>query len=268
MVSIIIRTKDRELFLKRALESISKQEYKDLEAIIVNSSETPLQLEPSMVPYPVRILEKNGEVTLAKAINRGILEAKGDWITLLDDDDTWERDYLKKHLDYLDSHGNYLASASLTSLVLEEPKDGGMVEVEKKPFNKNLRTTHASLLYHNRFTTNAFVFSRKAALQIGLYDENLNELEDWDFNLRFSKAFRIGALPEYLSNYHKRTGTGSSGAMANTSIERHLNADRKIRGKYLHNRDYGPGLKLLILAYGALVALKARIRKVLTRLGR
>lgn len=268
MVSIIIRTKDREFFLKRALESISGQTCKDLEAIIVNSSENPLQLDASRFPYPIRILEKSGEVTLAKAINKGILDAEGDWITLLDDDDTWEKEYLQKHLEYLEVHKDCRASASLTSLVLEKMEAGELLEVEKKPFNKNLCTSHACLLYHNRFTTNAFVFSRKAALEIGLYDENLNELEDWDFNLRFSKAFRIGALPEYLSNYHKRLEYGNLGSMANTSIDRHLKADRKVRGKYLHNRKNGPGSKMLLVAYGALVALKGRIRRVLTWLRR
>lgn len=265
MVSIIIRTKDREVFLKRALQSIGKQSYKEIEAIIINNSQTALKIKSEEYPYPVTIIEKTEEMTLARSINKGISAAKGKWITILDDDDTWEPDYLQKHLNKLQEDKQLKASASLTNLVMEEYKEDRLEELERKPFNKKLCTTFWCLLYHNRFTTNAFIFLKEAAMDIGLYDEKLNELEDWDFNLRFARKYRIGRIKEYLSNYHKRIDGLSLGSMANTNIQRHLQADRKVRDKFIHNPEFGPISKILIIAYGLLVGLKTKIRKIIAK---
>lgn len=263
MVSIIIRTKDREQFLARALKSIGAQTWKDLEAIVVNSSEASLALKPSAYGFPVRILERAGETTLAKAINRGILAAEGDYVALLDDDDTWEPAYLERHMTFLAAHPECSGSASLTSLVLECLEGETYREIGRKPFNRGPSVSFGALLYHNRFTTNAFVYAREAALSIGLYDERLNELEDWDFNLRFASRYRIGRIPEYLSNYHKRPGAGTAGAQGNTSFERHRAADGSVRRKFLEDPGYGAAAKTMMRFYGWIVAGKMRIRRLL-----
>ena len=257
MVSVIIRTRDREQFLQRALTSVEQQDYQEKEVIVVNNGLIPLALEGSW-PFPVRVLEGGGKLSLSGALNAGIREAQGEFVAILDDDDTWEPGFLTTHVDYLAGHDDIQGSASLTWEVHEELRGEEIVELGKKPFNSVIRTSVPALLYHNRFTTNAFVYRRETALALGLYDESLNELEDWDFNLRFAMAWKLAGIPQTLSSYHRRPGQG--GSAGNTAIARHLEADRKLRRRFIDNGQAPLHYRLLMLLFSWLVVLKAWLK--------
>lgn len=253
MVSVIIRTKDRERFLARALDSVAAQTHQDLEVVLVNNALLPMSLGTAY-PFPIRIVEGQGLFSLADAINAGIHGAQGNLIALLDDDDTWDPAYLSNHVGFLKDHPECAGSASLTEIHLEEIRPDGFVLLSSKPFNRNCCTRLSCLLYHNRFTTNAFVYRKEEAVRAGLYDPSLNELEDWDFNIRMALRYRIGVVKGYWSHYHKRPNV--EGAQGNTSMERHIQADRIIRMRILGNPEIRLGLKIYALVCWGLVLFK------------
>ena len=258
MVSVIIRTRDREQFLARALMSVARQDYQEIEAIVVNNGLIPLALKGSW-PFPVRVLEGGGELSLSGALNAGIREAQGEYIAILDDDDTWDPAFLTTHVDYLSSHGDVQGSASLTWEVHEELRGEEITELGRKPFNSVIRTSVPALLYHNRFTTNAFVYRREAALKLGLYDESLNELEDWDFNLRFAMSWKLAGIPRILSSYHRRPGQG--GSAGNTALFRHLEADRSLRKNFIRKGQAPLKYRAQMLLFSWLVGIKAWLKR-------
>lgn len=257
MVSVIIRTRDREQFLQRALASVEQQDYQEKEVIIVNNAQVALTLKGSW-PFPVRVLEGGGELSLSGALNAGVRAAKGEYVAVLDDDDTWSPAFLKTHAAYLDIHKDVQGTASLTWEIQEALQGEELVEQGRRPFNRVIRTSVPALLYHNRFTTNAFVYRREAALALGLYDESLNELEDWDFNLRFAMAWKLAGIPQSLSFYHRRPG--QEGSAGNTALARHLEADRSLRRRLVRNGEAPLKYRLLMLFFLGLVGLKAWLK--------
>lgn len=91
-VSVIIPTYGRPDNLKRAIDSVIEQTYKNIEIIVIDdngiNSKKGHETSTLVRHYPHIIyikLEKNSGGGMAR--NKGIERASGDYITFLDDDD-------------------------------------------------------------------------------------------------------------------------------------------------------------------------------------
>lgn len=89
LVSIITPTYNRANTIERAVDSVLKQTYKNIELIIVDdgSADRTLEILEKYKSPSIRIFrhEKNRGVTAAK--NSGLNMVKGEWFTILDSDD-------------------------------------------------------------------------------------------------------------------------------------------------------------------------------------
>ena len=101
MISVVIPLYNCKKYIVRAIKSILSQTYLPAEIIVVNdgSSDNGEKLVEDMNHPLVRLInQKNGGVSIAR--NRGITEAKSDFIAFLDADDEWLPNHLEtiKHL--------------------------------------------------------------------------------------------------------------------------------------------------------------------------
>ena len=80
-VSIIIRTRNEEKYIRNCLEKIKQQNFKNLEVIIVDNYSTDLTVKKALQFTNKVIKIKN--FTPGKAINEGIKIAKGNIIVVL-----------------------------------------------------------------------------------------------------------------------------------------------------------------------------------------
>ncbi len=92
-----------------------------------------------------------------------------------------------------------------TEIIYEEIRGSQIVETGRKDFNGWLNSINLLELFAwNRFTPVCFLFERSALEEVGLFDETLPVLGDWDFNLRFLEKFDITVHPKYLAFWHQR----------------------------------------------------------------
>lgn len=102
MISVVIPLYNKERSIVTTLESVLAQTYTDYEVIIVDDGSTDrsadivreyistLQIDD----FKFQILtQQNSGVSAAR--NRGIMEAKGEYVAFLDADDLWTNDYLE-----------------------------------------------------------------------------------------------------------------------------------------------------------------------------
>lgn len=100
MISIVIPLYNKERQIAATLNSVLSQTYQDFEIVIVNDGSTDdsaTEVKKFKDPRIRIINQKNSGVSAAR--NRGIHEAKGDFIALLDGDDEWKPDYLKTQFE-------------------------------------------------------------------------------------------------------------------------------------------------------------------------
>lgn len=97
MISVVIPLYNKVHTIVNTLTTVMSQTYQDFEVVIVNDGSTDNSIEVINEhfhdPRIKIICQKNAGVSAAR--NRGIDEAKGDWIAFLDADDEWLPKYLE-----------------------------------------------------------------------------------------------------------------------------------------------------------------------------
>jgi glycosyltransferase involved in cell wall biosynthesis len=105
-VSVVIPTYNREVGVRKAVESVLAQTVTGLEVIVVDdgsSDETGKRLGQLFGDRIRYYAQTNQGASVAR--NRGIAEARGEWIAFLDSDDLWERDKLEWQFKALEQFG-------------------------------------------------------------------------------------------------------------------------------------------------------------------
>ena len=105
-VSVVIPTYNRAIKVREAIESVLSQTFSDLEVIVVDdgsTDDTGIALQEAFGDRIRYYQQANQGASVAR--NKGIAEARGEWIALLDSDDLWEKDKIEWQLKALDRFG-------------------------------------------------------------------------------------------------------------------------------------------------------------------
>lgn len=109
-ISILMPVFNAELYIKKTVESILAQDFKNFEIIIIDdaSKDNSLKLIKKIVPSDERLklfINKKNKGR-ASAINIGFKHAKGRYITFSDADDLFYPERLKKQINFLEQNPN------------------------------------------------------------------------------------------------------------------------------------------------------------------
>lgn len=192
-VSVVIPTYNRAKTLKRALDSVFAQTFKPFEVIVVDDGSTDLTSK-LLDEYSDRvkvIYQKNSGVSSAR--NIGVKNSTGDWIALLDSDDSWKRDKLKKQIEF--HRENLDVKISQTDEFWS--RDGVLVNYPKK-YKKPFGDIFLNSIYQMVITPSSSLISREVFERVGFFDENFEVCEDYEFWLRATREFRVGLIDEKL----------------------------------------------------------------------
>jgi glycosyltransferase involved in cell wall biosynthesis len=189
LVSVIIPTHNRNHLLKRAIQSVLNQTFKDYEIIVVDDTWATNEISDD---YPdVHFLHIPETPYPAVARNFGIKVQSGKYIAFLDDDDIWYPDKLKQQIE-----------------ILEIEMDIGLVcsngNVGKDLYIKRNITHKSDMLPQEIMgdfvVTSSCVIRRDLLEKTGLYNP-LPLCEDYDFSIRFAAVTQIYYDPTPLFEY-------------------------------------------------------------------
>lgn len=213
-IAIITRTVDRPVLLERALHSILAQTFNDWHWVVVDSgkgegTERLLHQHADALKGRVTHLRFTNPTPGMRGIpiNAGINASTSEFITLLDDDDTWDARFLETLIGTLKRKPlPTVRGAVCRTVCLEESSvEHGLKPVRTWDLNADLcNVTLPNVAMVNRFCTHAFIYERAALETVGLYPEDYPVLEDWHFNLRFLLHYEIVVVPQVLTTYHFR----------------------------------------------------------------
>ncbi len=218
LVSVVTRTNNRPLLLRRAAERVAAQTSPDLEWIVVNDGGEEDLVRDVLQRSPVdrrriRLISHTESAGMEAASNAGIAQASGRYLLIHDDDDTLHPDFLARSVAFLErpEGRRYGGVVTGTDYVSEEIRGDRVIEHSRAPYMDWVRNIQlAEMLAQNLFAPIAFLYRRSIYDRIGGYAEDLPVLGDWFFNLEFLLTADIAVLPERLARYHHRDHGDSS----------------------------------------------------------
>lgn len=106
LISVVIPVYNASKYITDTILSVKSQTYTNWELVLVDDGSTDQSLsimrhmaeEMNREKERVRIFELGGNQKAARARNRGVLEAKGDYVAFLDADDLWDPEKLNKQI--------------------------------------------------------------------------------------------------------------------------------------------------------------------------
>ena len=208
-LSVIVRTYDRPVLLRRALESLARQTYREVEAVVVNDAGP--DVAALLAEFDGRLAlryvlrERNGG--LVAAVNDGVRAATGTYVGYLDDDDVWYPDHAARTVDVLERTG---ARVVYVNCVAEyaDVVEGELVPREYAIFTDKDFVKDA-YLYDNLATVHSYVHRRELFERFGLFDEALGAADDWEMWLRMSREIDFVHLDRVTVEYSWRRDPAS-----------------------------------------------------------
>ena len=203
LVSVIIPTYNRVAFLGEAIESVLAQSYQNYEILVIDDGSI-IDVKLKLKPYQDKIKYIYQEnLGLAAARNRGIEEAKGEYIAFLDDDDLFEIDKLKTQVAVLegDSKSGFVYSDGY----IFKNTDPGALIFDAATGRLQNPELFAELFFMNpNVFVSALLIRRECFDELGGFDETLSQNEDGDMLLRIALKWK-GKFSDYPSarvRYH------------------------------------------------------------------
>ncbi len=255
-VSVVTRTKGRLGFLRRCIESVQGQTFKDFVHVIYSDGEPLepirdllLQLETAGgISNDARFVLLGGAQSLGieGAGNAALHGVQSTYAILLDDDDTWQPELLAElHATISSEHcPNVIGAVCQTTIVREAINDdGSLQQVGRCPFNPNLTyVLIADLLQGNLFPVHSFLFRTDVWRELGGARPELRALGDWDFNIRYLLKGEVEVVPKLLANWHIRvnaSGTQSMTSGSEGALGLHGRFRVMLRNQYLRDAAAG-----------------------------
>lgn len=201
IVSVILPTYNREHLIVDSIQSILSQTFQNFEIIVVddgstdNTEKTVSKIRDHRIKY-LKYPENRG-ATYAR--NIGIKQASGTYIAFQDSDDLWLPDKLTKQVKSLQKSTNHVGAVYTGYWWIVNGKKHYM------PFlasNKKKVEKIISRLFFLFVGTPTVLLKRECFERVGLFDEKLIRLQEWELWIRISMHYHFEYIDEALVVSH------------------------------------------------------------------
>ena len=219
--------------IERCLSSVIRQTYTDVEIIVIDdgSTDNGAQIVRDMAGEDDRIRvirQENGGVSRAR--NRGLEEARGDWVCFIDSDDAVVEDYLSKLYDAVQETNCDIAMCGYRAVGTKGFRDHVLSEEKEKTLTGEMREDLVTLRdFISSPCMKIFRRERIEAMQLR-FREDMVLAEDRYFNNHYYSQCRTVSFvnrPQYI---YFRGNTGLHTAANQACFENEmLNLEYMIR---------------------------------------
>ncbi|MGC8483832.1 MAG: glycosyltransferase [Thermodesulfobium sp.] len=228
-VSVILRTKDRPRLLLNALNSLKNQTYREFEVVLVNDGGEDVSSLVALFKeyFPIKYIKHNVCRGRTAAINTGLQNADGKWIAYLDDDDIFYPWHLETLLRAAENNSAKVIYSNYNRALFENSDSLFPIRlVGVQPWDYNRQ----ELLIQNYLPIHSYIHSRECVDKVGLWNESLDRLEDYEFLLRLSALFDFYHVKKVTCEY--RYYLDSENSITPQGREIYLTAFQEIYQKF------------------------------------
>lgn len=186
MFSVVVPLYNKELSISKTISLVLEQTFHNFEIIIVNDGSTDKSLEKLNFFNDNRIRVIHQENSgVSKARNKGVKNAKYDWIVFLDADDWWLEDHLSVIKNMIDNHKNFFVfcSSYIISSEFKNIESNNDITIVKNYFKESINNFF--------FWTSAACIHKNVFKEVGLFRDELSIGEDLEMWVRIGRVYPI-----------------------------------------------------------------------------
>ena len=206
--SIITATYNGEEYLRETLDSLLKQSEERLELLLIdsNSTDKTVDIIKSAQDERVKYYQSENTGSPAGPRNKGLKEATGQFVGFCDQDDLYYSDKLAKQITaYEECDQKAKVGLIITSNdIIDE--EGKIIGHNLKPFDgfMDCQAAYELLLKGDFITACSALVPKKVLDEIGLLDESLVGVDDYDLWLRITEKYGILTIKEPLCAWRQQ----------------------------------------------------------------
>lgn len=242
LISVIMATFNHASYVKEAIASVLKQRGVELEFLIADDGSTDgtREVVESIVDPRIRFFPHQENRGACAVINELIARSDGQLIALINSDDYWcDDDKLAYQLQillespqlgatfgrarFIDKHGDVISKQRLTFGSVFDQQNRSQGEWLRFFFDQGNCICHPSMLIR-----------RECYDEVGVYDNNLRQLPDFDMWVRLVKRYPIHVSDRELISFRVLPGQSASSQTVANAV-RTMNEHFLIATSFFHN---------------------------------
>jgi len=197
LVTVLMPVYNGEKYLKKSIESILNQTFKDFEFLVIDDGSTDKSVEiiKSFNDTRIRLEHNKVNLGLIKTLNNGLVLSRGKYIARMDCDDISLPKRLSAQVNFMEKHPEIGVCGSWVEVI----------GLEKKFINKypqKHEEARAYLLFNTPLAHPAVIIRKDVLERYHLkYDENYTHAEDYELWSRIIDHTKISNIPKVLLHY-------------------------------------------------------------------
>ncbi|MBQ7986827.1 MAG: glycosyltransferase [Clostridia bacterium] len=202
-ISVIMPVYNGEKYLRETMDSILGQTFTDFEFIVLNdaSKDSTEEIIKSYDDDRIVYLKNEQNLGVAGTLNRGLENAKGEYIARIDADDIALPKRFAKQIKYMEEHKNVGVLGSDIIIF------GEGLEDKEYTFSHNKEEAKAGLFFKSSIAHPTVIIRSSVLKDHSLkYTEKYNGFEDFALWWNIAKYSDIEVLPECLVKYRQHSG--------------------------------------------------------------
>jgi glycosyltransferase involved in cell wall biosynthesis/SAM-dependent methyltransferase len=199
-VTVLLPVHNGEPYLAAAVESILAQSFADFELLVIDDGSTDRSCEivRAYADPRIRLLRNPGNLRLIATLNRGLQEARGEYVARMDADDVSLPGRLAAQVAYLDAHPEVGVLGSALQIIDAQGAPGEVVR-----FPTGHRLMQWTLCFAAPIAHPAAMMRKAVIARLGGYRAHALHCEDYDLWWRASAATQLANLDDVLLQLRK-----------------------------------------------------------------
>lgn len=221
LVSIACRVYNAEEYIAEAIESILTQTYENWELIIVddNSTDNTYSIIKHYTDKRIHYYRNNINLGIIGNLNKVLSLCTGEYISILDGDDTYKPTKLEKQVLFLSNHPDYGACFSYLDFIVSQKNLATQKMVSyliNTPSSSRFQMLRKIFTQENFLAFPTEMFRRELLIN---FPESIIATGDCNFHIHMLLHTKIKVLEEPLVNYRIRGASNTSQWITKESIE-------------------------------------------------
>lgn len=197
LVTVFMPAYNAAPYIASAIGSILNQSFKDFELLIIDdgSTDDTAEIISTFSDNRIKYLKNENNAGISFTRNRGILEAKGAFIALLDADDVAYPERLETQVTFMQAHPDMAMCGSHADVIDQNGRSAG----KKLLMPIAPDDIKVYLLFGNPFVNSTVMFRATSLSVIEGYYEGYSE--DYELAIRINEHFRSANIDQTLVQY-------------------------------------------------------------------